>query len=271
MTNYLTRSQTFIRSLNTSHMNINNKSYLFSLIFFLVIWILLSIWWHINNLFFPSIHEFVFAIKELFVEKNFLYDIGISSFRVAIAFLLSLLCAIPTAIAMDNSSLLSKVLSPHIDFLRHLPVPSLIPLIILFIGIGESAKISLLFIGTYFNYVVLIVDNLKNIPKEYLELWYVLHFSSSKTIQTKLLSIAPELFDNSRVMIGRCRSYLIVAEFLATESGIWSMIIQAQRFSNIPDLYVWIFFLGIIWYTTDYVLKKTYPILFWYKHTPWLQ
>lgn len=242
-----------------------NYLFLVSLAFLVLLWGLSSHFAAINTLFFPTMMGFLEAAGELFSQKGFLADIGISVFRVLAAFLLAFAFAVPLALLMSSWKLVHGLFSPYIDFIRYLPVPALIPLTILFFGIGESAKIALLFVGTFFQLVLLIIDDLNNVPKEYLDLAYTLKFGKARLLKTKLLSILPQLYDNSRITLGWCWTYLIIAELLAANSGIGHMIKEAQRFSNIPDLYVGIAAIGVIGFSSDYLFKRLYPVIFKYK------
>jgi len=250
-----------------------NKNYVFplSVVILLLLWIAGSTLNIINPLFFPEIQDFFVAGQKMFAEKWFMTDIGISIFRVVTAFLLSFVIAVPLALLMSSWKKLFNLVTPYLDFIRYLPVPALIPLTILFFGIGEWAKISLLFIGTFFQLILLILDNLQHIPKEYLDLAYILKFSKYELFKTKLRSIWPQLFNNSRITIWLCWTYLVIAELVAANSGIWHVIKEAQRFSNIPDLYVGIAVIGIIWFFSDYIFRRLYPHVFKYKinHHDW--
>ncbi len=242
-----------------------NYLFLISIVVLVSLWILGSWTNGINPVFFPTIQDFLFATKDLFIKKAFLSDIGVSVFRVFTAFLLAFVVAVPLGLLMSSWKKLHALFSPYIDFIRYLPVPALIPLTILFFGIGEGAKISLLFVGTFFQMILLVIDDLHNTPKDYLDLAYTLNFSTFATLKMKLASIAPQLFDNARITLGWCWTYLVIAELVAANSGIGHMIKEAQRFSNIPDLYVGILTIGIIGFLSDYVFKKMHPYIFRYK------
>ncbi len=220
----------------------------------------------VNKLFLPSFGDLFNSFITLFSEKGFLHDIAISTWRVWFSFILSFLVALPLALAMSQSKLFYKVVSPYIDFIRYLPVPALIPLSILFLGIDESAKIALLFIGTFFQFILMILDDLKEIPKEYYELAYTLHFTKWQVLKMKVRTVLPQLYDNSRISIGICWTYLVIAELVASESGIGHMIKEAQRFSQTPDIYAGIITIGLIGFITDFTFKKGYPLLFKYKN-----
>jgi NitT/TauT family transport system permease protein len=166
---------------------------------------------------------------------------------------------------MSESKILNSIFEPYIDYIRYLPVPALIPLTILFFGIDETSKIVLLFIGTFFPFILLVIDNLKNIPKEYFDLAYSLNYSKWDLYKMKLKVVLPEIYDNSRISIGICWTYLVIAELVAAQEGIGHMIKEAQRFSNTADVYIGILTIGLVGYLTDLAFKKLYPIFFKYK------
>jgi len=242
-----------------------NVPFLFSLFGFLLIWVISKYFDWINDLFLPSPKQLGKSFIILFSEHNFLNDILISIFRVFSAFLLSATLAIPLALLMFKNKILGRILSPYIDFIRYLPVPALIPLTILFFGIDETAKIILLFIGTFFQLILLIIDDLNEIPKEHFYLTYSLKFNKSQELMYMFKKILPQIYDNSRITLGWCWTYVIIAELVASSSGIGHMIKEAQRFSNTPNMYAGIITMGIIGFGTDYMFKSLYPRFFKYK------
>jgi len=219
----------------------------------------------VDDLFLPSPGQFWLAVKKLFLYRDFHQDILISVFRVLIAWTISFSIAIPTALVLSKSEKLYRILSPYIDFLRYLPVPVLIPLIILFMGIGESAKISLLFIGTVFQLLLLVYDDLKDIPSEYFDISYTLNFSKWEKVKMELKAIGPNLWNNCRITMGWCWTYLVIAELVASQEGIGYMVKEAQRFSNTPEIYVGIVTMGLIGLFSDLTWKGFYPVVFRYK------
>ncbi len=248
------------------HQNKLNVPFLISLAILGCCWYLSTSGGFIAKLFLPSFNDLLSSFGTLFKEKDFAWDIAISTWRIWLSFLLSFAIAVPLALAMSESRLLYSVVSPYIDFIRYLPVPALIPLSILFLGIDESAKIALLFIGTFFQFILMILDDLKEIPREYYDLAYTLQFNKLQLLTMKLKAILPQLFDNSRISIGICWTYLVIAELVASESGIGHMIKEAQRFSKTPDIYAGIVTIGLVGFLTDYTFKRAYPRLFRYKN-----
>jgi NitT/TauT family transport system permease protein len=242
-----------------------NIPFLGSLIILIIVWYFTKKSGVINDLFLPSPNQLVDAYRNLFVEHNFLGDIFASIFRVFLAFLLTAIIAIPLAVLMCSYKPLRQILSPYIDFIRYLPVPALIPLTILFFGIDETAKIVLLFIGTFFQLILLIIDDIQEMPYEYYDLTYSLKFSKTQEMKFTFMSVLPQIYDNARITLGWCWTYVVIAELVASDNGLGHMIKEAQRFSNTPNVYVGIFTMGLIGFFTDYVFKKFYPVLFKYK------
>jgi NitT/TauT family transport system permease protein len=242
-----------------------NTYFLCSLIILIALWFFIKKTGVINDLFLPSPKQLLLAFQNLFAEHNFSQDIFASVFRVFSAFLLSAVIAIPLSVFMCSYKPIRQTLSPYIDFIRYLPVPALIPLTILFFGIDETAKIVLLFIGTFFQLILLIIDDIQEMPSEYYDLTYSLKFSKAQEMKFTFMSVLPQIYDNSRITLGWCWTYVIIAELVASDNGIGHMIKEAQRFSNTPNVYVGIFTMGIIGFVTDYAFKQSYSLLFKYK------
>jgi len=242
-----------------------NIPFLISLLFLFLLW-----WWVtdrqlIDPLFLPSPSEIQHAFLDLFTKQHFLSDIQASVFRVFTAFLLSFVIAVPTALLMTEFKIVKHLLEPYVDFIRYLPVPALIPITILFFGLGEGSKIALLFIGTFFQMILLIIDDIYTIPSSFFDLAHSLGFSKARMRLLKLRAILPELYNNARITLGWAWTYLVIAELVASQSGIGHVIKEAQRFSDTSKVYVAILTLGIIGLLIDQLFKRFYLIFFSYK------
>ena len=232
---------------------------------------LLGLWYFItehtgliNPLFLPSPIKVVTSAISL-TTGSLAIDVFATVTRVMIAFLLSIIAALPIALLMSESKFFKRLLTPYIDFVRYIPVPVLIPLTILFFGIGEEAKIILLFIGTFFQIVLLFDSDLMNVPKDYFDLAYSLNFTTFQRLKMKLQAAISEMYDNMRISLGLSWSYVIIVELVAAQTGIGHMIKEAQRFSLTSNVYVGILLMGIIGFISDYLFRKSYVKFFPYK------
>lgn len=236
-----------------------------SVLFLLVLWQFIAEYTSLINPFFlPSPAQVVHSIGRL-VASGLLYDIFATVARVMAAFLISVIVALPVALMMSEYRPLKKLLTPYIDFIRYIPVPVLIPLAILFFGIGEEAKVVLLFIGTFFQVVLLFDGDLTKVPKDYFDLAYSLNFTTFQRLLMKLQAALPEMYDNLRISLGLSWSYVVIVELVAADSGIGHMIKEAQRFSHTADVYVGILIMGLIGFFSDYLFRKGYLRFFPYK------
>jgi NitT/TauT family transport system permease protein len=198
-------------------------------------------------------------------SREFFEDVLASSARIGVAFLISALLAIPIGLLMSSFKLVEAVIEPVVDFIRYVPVPALIPLFIIWGGIGETSKFLVLFFGTFFQLVLLIMDDADNVPRIYFDLARTLGASTPQLIRDVLVPyLLPQIYDRLRVTLGWCWTYLIIAELIAVERGIGHTIKEAQRFNAADQMFVCFIVLGIIGLSTDYAAKIGYRYLFPY-------
>lgn len=205
------------------------------------------------------------ALIRMLFQNDFLSDIGISVARVWIAFSLSVVMAVPLGIWMSSYRIVGALIEPVIDFIRYLPVPALVPLLLIWLGIGEESKIAILWMGTFFQLVLLIADDAKRVPWEFVEIGYTLGGKPRQIIRDIILpSMAPSMVDNLRITLGWCWTYLIVAEIVAANSGIGHAIWSMRRFVKTPEVMAGILTVGVIGLATDQLIRYAHRRYFRY-------
>ncbi|QIG49075.1 ABC transporter permease [Nordella sp. HKS 07] len=203
----------------------------------------------------PSPLAVISAWVRLFSD-GYIGDIAISVARVWAAFLASAVIAIPLGILMSGYRAVTALLEPIIDFVRYLPVPALVPLTLIWLGIGEGSKVTLLWIGTFFQLILLIADDARRVPKEYIETGRTLGASDSALMKDVLLrAMLPNMVDSLRITLGWCWTYLIVAEIVASSSGIGYELWTARRYGKSPDVFAGILTIGIIGLVSDQAIR----------------
>ncbi len=214
--------------------------------------------------FLPNPWKVVKALYVMLVDQSILEDIWISVARVWGAFLMSAIMAIPIGIWMSSYRIVGMLMEPIVDFIRYLPVPALVPLLIIWFGIGESSKIAVLWMGTFFQLVLLIADDTKRVPKEYIETGFTVGARPRQiTWDIVLRSMLPKIVDNLRITLGWCWTYIIIAEIVASNAGIGHAIWSARRFVKTPEVMAGILTVGIIGLLTDQVIR--------YAHRRWFR
>ena len=237
-----------------------------SFVIVFAVWCVLSYGRLIDPFFLPAPTTIARTIFELFTEHRLIADIWASVYRVMVAFLLSAVIAIPLGVLMSAFRPIAALSEPPIDFIRYLPVPALVPLTILWVGIGEGSKILLLFIGTFFQLVLLVMDDANNVRKEYYEVALTLG-ANTKDVITRVLvpAIMPNVFDDLRVTLGWCWTYLLIGEIVAASTGIGHLIQEAQRFAKPEVVMSGVLIIGIIGIISDYGFKAGGKLLFRYR------
>ena len=201
----------------------------------------------------------------MLTERGFSEDIGITVGRVWTAFLLSAVMAIPIGLWMSSFRVVGAVLEPVVDFIRYLPVPALVPLLIIWFGIGEASKIAVLWMGTFFQLVLLVADDAKRVPREFVEIGYTLGAKPRQILKDIVLrSMLPSTVDNLRITLGWCWTWIIVAEIVAANDGIGHVIWSSRRFVKTPEVMAGILTVGIIGLVTDQAIRLLSRRLFGY-------
>ena len=190
------------------------------------------------------------------VDHSFIWDIAISLYRVGVAFALSAVLAIPLGILMSSYRIVNGISEPVVDFIRYLPVPALVPLTVIWLGIGETAKIALLWIGTFFQLVLLIADDARRVPREYVEIGMTMGAKPRSVLRHIILpAMLPSMVDNLRITLGWCWTYLIIAEIVASSSGIGYVIMSAKRYVKTDVIFGGILTIGIIGLVSDQAIR----------------
>ena len=216
--------------------------------------------------FLPTPFAVVDAFIRLFTERDFSSDILVSVGRVWFAFGLSVILAVPLGLLMSTYRAVGALLEPFVDFVRYLPVPALVPLLIIWFGVGEASKIAVLWMGTFFQLILLIADDTKRVPSEYIESGQTLGASNIEIMRHIIIPAAlPKMVDNLRITLGWCWTYLIIAEIVAANSGIGHMIWSLRRFVKTPEVMAGIIAIGIIGLLTDQAFRFAHKRLFSYE------
>ena len=220
------------------------------------VWLFLTEAGLVAEQFLPSPLDVLAALYRLFAETGFLSDVWISIYRVRVAFAIAAVMAIPLGILMSAYRIVGATTEPLIDFIRYLPVPALVPLTLIWLGIGELSKIALLWMGTFFQLVLLIADDARRVPKEYIETGRTLGARDPQIMRDILLpAMLPSMVDNLRITLGWCWTYLIIAEIVAANSGIGYVIWAAKRYVKTPEVFAGVLVIGIIGLVTDQAIR----------------
>nr|WP_231402564.1 ABC transporter permease [Caenimonas aquaedulcis] len=204
---------------------------------------------------------------DLLAHQGFLKDIGMTVWRVVGGFAIAALVAVPLGVAMGAYKPVEAFFEPFVSFARYLPASAFIPLLILWAGIGEAQKLSVIFLGSFFQLVLMIAVSVGNTRRDLVEAAYTLG-AGDRGIVTRVLlpSSAPEIAETLRMVLGWAWTYVIVAELIGASSGIGHMITDSQALLATDQIIFGIIVIGLIGLVTDFAFKAFNRKLF-----PWAQ
>ncbi|OGE89100.1 MAG: hypothetical protein A3J07_00895 [Candidatus Doudnabacteria bacterium RIFCSPLOWO2_02_FULL_49_13] len=243
-----------------------NKYILFGsagLLVFLSVWSLLTYTGLVPAFFLPPPSKVLSAIADLLIKGNLLGDIFASSSRIFFGFLLSLVVALPIGIALGISRKFEAFIEPIIAFIRYIPPSAFIPLAIIWFGIGELEKVTILFMGIAPYLTLLIADVVINSRRDLVEAALTLGADHQSVILKVILpNCFPGIWDSLRIMMGAAWTFVIIAEIVGASAGLGHLMIESQRFLRTDNIFGGIVVIGFLGLTTDYFFKVTYKSLF---------
>ncbi len=215
--------------------------------------------------FLPSLLSIGQAAAAL-LKSSLLADVWASSYRIALGFGLAAAIAVPTGLLVAINRNARAFLLPLAGFIRYIPPSALVPLAILWLGIGEVEKVAVIFASIAPYLLLLAADVAGGIRQEYFEAAQVMGMGRSRLFVKILLPAAlPGIWEAMRIMVGAAWSYIVFAEMVAAENGIGHLIMQSQRYLQTPKVMVGILVVGLLGIGTDCLFRIGYRKLF-----PWV-
>ena len=207
-------------------------------------------------MFLPTPAAVIAALIRMAKEGTLWLHIGSSVRRIMVGWAWSAVAAVPCGILMAVSPRFNAVLQPLVEFIRYLPVVALVPLTILYLGIAESQKYTILFIGTFFQLVLMVADVVSGMDKNLLNAAWTLGASRWQTYKWVIFPAAlPGIMDAFRVTIGWAWTYLVAAEMVAASSGPGCIIIKSRRVLPAGAIFAGLLMIGIIGLLTDVLFR----------------
>jgi len=180
-------------------------------------------------------------------------------------FTLSSLFGVPLGILCGTYAAASKLFEPFVEFFRYLPAPAFGALAVAILGIHDAPKIAIIFIGTFFQQVLVISNTTRKLDIALLEAALTLGAKRLQLLfKVVIPGILPEIYRDQRILLGWAWTYLIVAELIGTSSGITWFITQQARYKNFDNVFAAIMIIGVIGVVTDMLLARFGKVIF-----PW--
>jgi taurine transport system permease protein len=179
-----------------------------------------------------------------------------SLFRVIIGFALGAMVGIPLGYAMGLSDWARGWFDPIVEFMRPVPPLALIPLVIIWAGIGEQGKIILLFLAALWIMAIGARSGVSGVNITKVHAAYSLGASKRQILRHVIIpNSLPEIFTAARVAMGVCWGTVVAAELVAAEKGVGKMIVAASKFQDTDIVLMGIILIGIIGFGIDMLMR----------------
>lgn len=183
--------------------------------------------------------------------------LGYSLFRVIVGFMLGALVGIPLGYAMGLSNWFRGWFDPIVEFMRPVPPLALIPLVIIWAGIGEVGKIILLFLAALWIMAIAARSGVSGVRISKVHAAYSLGASKWQIMRHVIIpNSLPEIFTGARVAMGVCWGTVVAAELVAAEKGAGMMIMVASKFQSTDIVLMGIILIGIIGFSIDMLMRQ---------------
>lgn len=182
--------------------------------------------------------------------------IGWSVSRVAAAVTLVVCTGVPLGVLMGSSPKLDAFLSPLVDPLRAAPIVAVLPILMMWLGIGEVMKIAFLWLGAVVYLVPMVRDAIRAVPQDYVTLSYDIGATPLETVRHTIFPLArPRIFDAIVVSVGIEWTYITVAEYVNAEQGIGYIIQTSRKLSAMDQVFAGILVILVLALITDKALR----------------
>lgn len=222
----------------------------------LIIWIVISSLQLVPPIFLPPPSAVLKAGYTMFTEDNLAADVIASSLRVLAGFVVAGVVGVPMGLAMGTFYSMESLFAPIVGTVRYMPVTAFVPLIVIWLGLGEPSKILIIMLGVVLYNAIMVADAVKFIPNEMINVAYTMGATRRDVVFKVIIPATfPSVLDTLRVNISGAWNFLVIAELVASQNGLGFKIIQAQRFLQTEKVLFCIALIGLIGLVIDYALK----------------
>jgi len=217
----------------------------------------IAVWWVLSTL--PSVGTILIdpvKIAKAFVvewESGRLFaNTYASMLRVIGGFCLGLIAAIPVAFLMGWYRPIRELIEPWIQFFRTIPPIALIPLVIVAQGVGESAKITIIFVATFLVMVISIYQGVRNVDPTLIKAARVLGATDRHIfLEVVVPASFPYILVGVRLGLASAWTTLVAAELTGANKGLGNMIMEAGLFFRMDQIILGIILIGVIGFVMD--------------------
>ncbi|OGH94211.1 MAG: hypothetical protein A2538_01620 [Candidatus Magasanikbacteria bacterium RIFOXYD2_FULL_41_14] len=196
------------------------------------------------------------SLWALIVSGKFFHALLISSLRIIGATILAVIIGAVVGVLMGMSKKIEALLMPITQPIRYLPITALLPLFILWFGIGEAMKVMFLFVGIVFYFIPLVANAIRTTPLEYIEVARGLGATENQIMKKVYWPHAlPQILDGLIVINGIGWTYVILAEIVNARNGLGYLINIAGRLQRSDEVFAGLILIALVAVASDKMLR----------------
>ncbi len=209
----------------------------------------------VNPVLVPTPHAVAARFAEL-ARDRLPMDVWMSTQRVFIGVTLGIVVAVPVGFVLGWYRAMRDFIEPLVNFFRALPPIALIPLVIVYFGVDETAKIVILFYASFFSGVIVMYEGIAQISPIYVRVARTLGATDGEIFRKVIVPLTvPHMLTALRVALGVAWATLVASELIAAQRGLGALIQNAAAFFQLDIIYVGIICIGLIALAMDVVLR----------------
>ncbi|GFK92366.1 Putative aliphatic sulfonates transport permease protein SsuC [Fundidesulfovibrio magnetotacticus] len=233
----------------------------------LVFWQIVASQKLVDPFFFPPPLKIFQALVKLFTHENLLGQIGISLGRATLGFALATVAGLTLGLAIAASRVLEDLLDPLIEYIRPISTFALVPVLIVWFGIGETSKVLLIFKSCFFPIALNTIAGIKGVDGKLILAarsfgargWFLWR-------QVLIPAAMPTICTGLRISIGMAMLSIVGVEMLSSDSGLGYLVIDSQRIFATDKMFAGIVIISVIGYSLDRAAKSVEAVaLSWHK------
>ena len=236
----------------------------------IALWFLVTESGWVKPLFLPSPlavwDKFVLALTEG-VSNSTLWQHTLASIgRVFGAFALALVTAVPIGVLMGVNRFVRGLFDPIIEFYRPLPPLAYLPLVIIWLGIGEFPKVFLIYLAIFAPMAIAARAGVRSVSTEQIHAAYAMGATRGQVISQVIMKAAlPEIFTGMRIGIGVGWTTLVAAEMVAANRGLGFMVLNAAENLESDTVIMGILIIGVFAFAFDLLIRYLEKVLIPWK------
>lgn len=233
--------------------------------------LLVALWWTLSagseSFFWPPLSRIVGIFPETWLEGRITSDVLPSLGRLLVGYLIAVLIGVGLGVAVGLSRTLRAVLEPVMEFFRAVPPPVLVPIIILFAGIGDGMKVLVIISGSVWPILLNSVEGVRSVDEVLRDTARSFRLGRrTQLMHLVLRGASPQIFAGARQALSIAIILMVISEMFAARNGLGFTVIQFQRSFAIPQMWSGIIMLGLIGVLLSLIFHVVeHQALAWYR------